>query len=185
MNDNVSLGLAHEVEVMLRKVGATRENFWIPISKSEDLARQALNGAVHKTTLNIMVNYNQSCRDMIKAGNYDEIDDNINRNFFPTEIEGKKKRLINFFHFDRDIKSDDVITEMKRRHYRPILIKELLTLGERYPDLQRKFPIVSLELFGYLYGFLYLAGNDSFRRLGYYWRSSVWDDNCRFAAIHE
>ncbi len=39
---DMSLGLAHEAELRLRKAGATVENFWNPISKSEELARKVV-----------------------------------------------------------------------------------------------------------------------------------------------
>ena len=35
----VSLGLAHEFEVTLRKAGANPENFWIPLSQEPQLAK--------------------------------------------------------------------------------------------------------------------------------------------------
>ncbi len=39
---SISLGQAHEAEVTLSKAGATGENFWDPISKSESLCRKVL-----------------------------------------------------------------------------------------------------------------------------------------------
>jgi len=42
MNSDVSLGLAHEAELRLRNAGATGENFWDPISKSEPLAKKVV-----------------------------------------------------------------------------------------------------------------------------------------------
>ena len=192
-DDNVSLGLAHEAEVMLRKAGATRENFWKPISKSEDLARRVYELVSHRPTYSIIVNYKRSFKDMIEAGHYDEVDSNINinrkhlliKNRERNKKEHLKERLLTFFHFKRDIRSDDAISEIKRQGYRLALIEELLTLGERRPDIQREYPIVSLELFDNLQGFLCLSGNDSFRRLGFQPQDFYWGYNCRFAAIRE
>lgn len=39
---DVSLGQAHEAEVTLSKAGATVENFWNPISRSDELARKVV-----------------------------------------------------------------------------------------------------------------------------------------------
>lgn len=190
MDNNVSigLGLAHEVEVMFRKVGATRENFWKPISKNKELAQRVFDSVVYKTTLEIIGDYDQSFQNMIKAGNYDEIDNDITETIFPAELEkkNKKKYPIALFHFSRKIISDDAFTEIKRRHYRPIFIEELFVIGEQHPNLQRELTVVGLGSLDYHFGHPYLTGNDSFRRLGTHWQDlHLWNDNCCFAAVHE
>lgn len=189
MNDNVSLGLAHEVEVMLRKVGATRENFWIPISKSEDLARQALNGVSRKPTYSIVVDYSRSLEDMIKAGNYDAVDNDINEDHFPIKSGKSDKKMysIALFNFNQGIMSDDVLAEMMKKNYRPVLIEELLAFGENYPELLKQFPIAGLGSIWYSFSNL---GAYRFPYLTYYslrlaWQHFYWQTNCRFAAIRE
>lgn len=141
---DVSLGLVHEVEVMLRKVGATRENFWKLVSKDEELARKVFELVNAKPAYDVVVNCNRSRAEMIKAGNYDWVNDDITKRNFPVEDKGEKKKNIVLFHFNKYMESDDVIAEMNKAGYRPANADEILALGEAHPDLQREFPIVAL-----------------------------------------
>ena len=42
MSNDVSLGLAHEAEVTLHKAGATAKNFWNPLSRNVQLAKEVV-----------------------------------------------------------------------------------------------------------------------------------------------
>lgn len=110
-------------------------------------AMDGLQDLIEKTTkfvYDIVVDYNQSLADMIKAGKYDLVDSYINAKRFPLKGKGKHELNATLFHFNRYIKSDDAIAEMDRQGYRPGRIEELLALGEKYPDLQKEFSIVAL-----------------------------------------
>jgi len=143
-DESLGVGLAHELEIMFRGFGATRENFWVPLSKNKELAQRVFYFVNARPVYSITVDYNRSLAEMIEAGNYDWFNDDINRENFPVSGESKHQVPVTLFHFDRYIKSDDAIAEMKKEGYRPAKIEELLALGSAQPDLQREFPIIAL-----------------------------------------
>ena len=97
-----------------------------------------------KSTYDIVVNYNRSLADMIKACKYNWVNNDINSKHFPLKGKGKHELSAALFYLDRYIESDDVITEMDKQGYRPATIEELLALDEKYPDLQKEFLIIAL-----------------------------------------
>lgn len=58
----------------------------------------------------------------------------------------KKSRRINFEYvrMGGDASTNEVLDEMSRRGLRPALYEELLAFARKYPDEQRKFPIIAL-----------------------------------------
>jgi hypothetical protein len=48
------------------------------------------------------------------------------------------------YHPDRDIESDDVVKELDQMGLKAAILQELCAFGEKYPDIQREFPIVAL-----------------------------------------
>jgi len=185
-DESVGLGLAHEVEVMLRKFGATRENFWKPLSKNEELARRIVELVSARPSYIVVVDYSRSLAEMIKAGKYDWVHGNINENNFPVKGIGRHEVSVVLFHFNRVISSEDAMSEMKRTGYRPARIEELLALGENYPDLQRQFPIIALRSFwrpqlgGRGVPALWRIGERDLRLL---WFESAWHSVFRFLAV--
>jgi hypothetical protein len=95
-------------------------------------------------TFKVTVDYGQSLADMIKAGKYDWVNDNITKENFPVNGQDKQEVEVLLFHFNRVISSDDAIAEMNKAGYRPARIEELLALGACQPELQKQFPIVAL-----------------------------------------
>jgi len=190
MND-VSLGLAHEAEVMLRKFGATRENFWIPISKDEELAWQVIEFVSGKSFYSVFVDYGMSVEKAVKRGKYDWVNNKITQKNFPTGRTGKADVEIRLFHFNRSILSEDAIKGINRAGYRPVEIHEFLALGGKYPDLQRKFSIIapgSVCVWQHPNGECYvpcLSGDGSKRELDLNCLEHYWNDNCRFAAVRK
>lgn len=110
-------------------------------------AMDGLQDLIEKTTkfvYDIVVDYNRSLDDMIKASKYDLLSGYINAERFPLKGKGKHELNATLFHFNRYIKSDDAIAEMNRQGCRPGRIEELLALGEKYPDPLKGFSIVAL-----------------------------------------
>lgn len=111
--NNVSLGLVHEAEVMLRKFGADRD-FWVRIARDETLAQKVVNlVTVTQETYQVVVDYNCRLAQMIQAGNYDSANSDITAEHFP--VKGKKERhkvSVVLLHFNREMESDKVIAEM-------------------------------------------------------------------------
>ena len=94
--------------------------------------------------------------------------------------------------------ADQIRTKLDKMDLRPANLQEGLSFGERYPDVQREFPIVFLgsawrRSNGYYgnsyYGYARLdgcGGYDSMRVLCLDWAGDGWGDwggNCRFAAV--
>lgn len=95
----------------------------------------------------LVVDYSRTLQKMISAGNYDWTNSNIIAKNFPIspEMTGKKVEVsANIFHFNKEISSEDAISEMDKAGYRPATLAELLALGEAQPELQRQFPIIAL-----------------------------------------
>lgn len=149
---------------------------------------QKLTERIVKPTYNIMVDYTRSLTEMIKAGKYDWVNDDIDSKHLSLKGKGKHELSATLFHFDRYIKSDDAIAKMDKQGYRPAAIEELLALGEKYPDLQREFLIVALGSVWWDLGYRgvpCLDQSSSDRDLGLYRFSGEWDPHCRFLALRK
>jgi hypothetical protein len=135
----------------------------------------------------VVVNYAQSLEEMIKAGEYDWVNNNITSDHFSIKGTGQKEMEIILFHFNRIISSDAAIAEMAKAGYRPVQVEELLALGAKEKELQKQFPIVAL---GSVWrssdgnrGVLYLDWGGVERDLNLGLFGSDWDGNYRFAAV--
>lgn len=91
----------------------------------------------------IVVDYNISLAEMIKAGRYNWVNNDISAENFPIQREGKEVLEITLLPFNRRINSYEAIEEMNKI-YRPAILPELLAVGSQHPDFQRQFPIVAL-----------------------------------------
>ena len=137
--------------------------------------------------LTVVINYGLSVEDAVKAGKYDWSNSDISTKHFPSKRKGTAEVEIILLHFNRDMYSGDMFRELdKQGGLRPAELHEGLVVGAKYPDIQRKFPVVVLgsvwrDPYGYRYcAFLY--GNGSGRFLGLS-PLGWWDDFCRFAAV--
>ncbi|MEO5927844.1 MAG: hypothetical protein ABIO72_03935 [Patescibacteria group bacterium] len=93
-----------------------------------------------------------------------------------------------YVHLDRDASTDEVLAEMDRKGLRPALYEELLSFAEKYPDEQRKYPIVALGSEALVGGdrsvaCLWLDGDGRGLRLS--WVDDGWGDHCRFLAVRK
>lgn len=143
-----------------------------------------------KIILNI--DYTKTVEQAIADGDYDYKNSDINAKNFPVspEMIGKKADVsAKLFHFNRNISSEDVISEMDNAGYRSATLMELLTLGILFPELQRQFPIIAL-------GSVWLFANDnrcatcldvhgSKRRLNLGWFDLDWYAHGRFLGVRK
>ena len=93
-----------------------------------------------------------------------------------------------YVHMDRNASTDEVLAEMGRKGLRPALYEELLGFAEKYPDEQRKYPIVALGSGTSVNGgriVAFLWGVDNGRDLHLGWIDNGWSDGCRFLAVHK
>jgi len=95
-------------------------------------------------TLAIVVDYRMSLHEMIEAGGYDYVNDDINAERFPISGTGTMSLDLELVHIGRSISSDAAEKELEKRGLRPATIAELLAFGAAHPEVQRSLPIVAL-----------------------------------------
>lgn len=91
----------------------------------------------------VTVDYSQPLADMVGAGKYDFVDDNIVAKNFPLVGTGLVEQEVVVVHFDRSISSDTAVAELEQMGLKPAPIEYLLALGAKHLDLQREYPIVA------------------------------------------
>ncbi len=96
------------------------------------------------TTHSVVINYDYSIEDSIKAGNYNKKNKNITSKNFPSQESGTKEVTIKIFYYGHGMRTHEVLTDLDRKGYRAATLKELLALGKKYPALKR-IPIVALN----------------------------------------
>jgi hypothetical protein len=126
---------------------------------------------------------------MIAAGRHDFINPNITADNFPIVGTGIVDTDLVLVHFDRKIGSDEVVTELAKLGLKPGGIEHACAFGAKYPEVQRKYPIVFL---GSVWGspgrdrcVPYLSGcgrGRGLRLLG--WRGE-WSHRFRFAGVRK
>ncbi|MBP9869778.1 hypothetical protein KBC59_04450 [Patescibacteria group bacterium] len=88
-----------------------------------------------------------------------------------------------------DETDDKVLAEMDRLGFRPALYEELLGFAEKYPDEQRKYPIVALGSVALVHvrlrGVACLWGNGDDSYLDLCWSGCGWNDDDRFLAVRK
>jgi len=167
-------------------VGNKSEDF---IGQIVDLAMKMI-GAVRDGVF-IIVDYTRSLAEMIGAGAYYRVNPNITSEHFTIEGKGQGKVELNpeFVHYDKCMKSNGIFRDLDMSGLRPATPPELLAYGEKYPDEQRKYPIVALgsawrRWFGFRY-VVYLYCYKSKRLLDLRTWAGEWDKDCRFLAFRK
>ena len=163
------------------------------ILKDESLRKQVakliVQASAIQSTFKVVVDYGKNLAEMISAGKYDWVNDDITKEHFPVKGSGQREVEVVLFHFGRAISSEDVIAEMDKVGYRPARIEELLGLGVAYPELQKEFPIVALgSVWRDPRGYRHvpcLGWLDARRRLRLDWFEYGWHEGCRFAGARK
>ncbi len=148
----------------------------------------------------VAIDWSQSPKQMIASGRYDYVNEDINERNFPlsppvqedgSERSNRGETELELIYFDRRLTTAEVLDELDSRGLRPAVVWELLAFGERYPDVQRKFPVAALGSswtdpsgdchVPYLYD---VSGH---RRLNLRWGDPVdrWNDDYRFLAVRK
>ena len=117
-----------ELKKFLRK-----ENCWTSFNQSK------------KTKFPIFADYAKSIEELVLLGKYDSVGVGLTTKNFPTKRTGKAKMKVEFVPFDRSTFSLGAIEKIDKMGYRTLEVCELLTLGAKYPDIQREFPILALS----------------------------------------
>lgn len=157
-------------------------------------------------TYSVTIDYNKSLVDMIVAGKYDYVNSNIAEKNFPIQrpsvseadtgngpyrapgIQNDSIEIV-LVHLNKVATTTEVLAHMDKLGLRPARIEELLAFGEKYPAVQREFPVVAL---GSVWvnsvqdrSVAYLRSNGSERCLYLRWDDPVgaWCEVVRFAAV--
>jgi hypothetical protein len=139
----------------------------------------------------VVTDYDLLVEDAIAAGHYDQKNSNTritNRNF-PSKRMGTRALEIILVKFKYAMSSEDVLRELDKHGLRPAELPELLAFGERYPDVQREFPVVALgSVWQYSGGRCYvpyLSRHTGRRGLYLSWLGGEWFSLCRFAVVRK
>lgn len=122
----------------------------------------------------------------IEAGKYDWVNSDITPERFP-DLGKPGEYALEFVHLNKVVSTEAALAEIARRGLVAGDIGQLLALGEKYPELQRKFPIIALRSVcvdsgGNRYS-PYLNQNSRDRNLNLNWIDNDWNENCRFLAF--
>jgi hypothetical protein len=137
----------------------------------------------------LTVDYNLSAEGMIARGSYDRV-----RNIDEKKFQMNKKGFVEYEGYLFDFKSkppyEDVVSRIREarpaRSWSPAGIEPLLSFGSKYPEEQRKQPIVALGAAGPLgEDAPYLGEEGTDRTLGTGWGGRRRKDPCSYLAVRE
>ncbi len=196
----------------MRRQGWTDEEIHALVTETEPGEKMvkkivaSLKAVVHPGLgITLSVDYSRSLAKMVKAGNYDYVNNNIIEKNFPlhfrsqtevTAVGGGPFRTPGrvhedngefvLVHLDRIATTDEVLQHLNKLGLEPAEIEELLAFGEKYPDIQREYPIVVLgSVWRSPDGYRFCPGlyGDSGRRvLRLRWIDYRWHEDYRFLA---
>lgn len=141
-----------------------------------------------ETTYPVTVRKDRTLVQMIEAGKYDWVNSDITPERFPDIGPDGEYELV-LVHFNRVVSTEAAIAEMLKCGLTPAFIGMLLAFGEKYPEIQRQFPIVALSSVcvhsvGPRYS-PYLSQDGRKRDLSLSWLDIDWSEGCRFLAFRK
>lgn len=144
--------------------------------------------SVATSTYPIIIDYTRTLKEMIKAGCYDWTNSDITDKNFPMTGKGAFNTEVILLHYNKVMKTKEVLSDMESKGLKPAGIEYLLAVGEKYPNLQREFPVVALgsvwqDPFGRFVPCL--NGRGVRRDLSLLWYGNVWLEYCRFLAVRK
>ena len=157
------------------------------IGKFVDILAEA-SGSVNPT-FPLKVNYDLSVESLVTHGKYDWKNDSITTKNFPTTRKGEADLVLELIHFNKVLTSEEALRELDKTGYRPAELHELLAFGEKYPDIQRQFPVIALGSVWRDWGgarFVpFLGRYGDVRSLFLRYFGHEWGEFCRFAAVRK
>jgi len=159
-----------------------------PIGKIVEVLAETLRKAAN--VFSVLVDYGRSVADLVADGKYDWKNDDVNDKNFPDFRPRKGTVEVQLIHFNRVISTENVLNELDRQGLKAADLHTLLSLGAKYPDLQREFPIVALGSVwqnrnGGNRRVLCLLRDGSGRSLDLRWGVVDWCGVYRFAAVRK
>lgn len=133
----------------------------------------------------VTVNYDQTVEQLVKAGKYTWSDSDVTSGHFPFNKKGEEQVEIFIVSIDRRMSDPEVTQFINSWGLQDVNVKEELSLGAQYPDLQREGPIVGRgSTWRVSDGDLvvpYLFSDGGYRRLGLVRLGGGWSSNWQFA----
>ncbi|MEK7185267.1 MAG: hypothetical protein AAB726_01465 [Patescibacteria group bacterium] len=160
---------------------------------NREAVRQALKlGLLLPESIILMVDCGMDLEAMIAAGHYDWKNDDITAKRFPISGKGIVEFEAKLVYPNRDISSDDAEAMIKAldptNPWESGKIEHLLSFAAKFPEEQRKYPIVGLGSVAEVLGYRvvpYLHRRASERSLYLSWMDGDWDAFCRFLAVRK
>ncbi len=190
-------GLTAERTTAILKSGILADVFDHEADLSDRPAvRNALRlGAIKPDTFILTVDYGtqerpRNLEEMICAGLYGLRNMEVHEGNFPIRGDGKQSYEAKLFHFNYQISSSQAEREIKASDlanpWKSARIEHLLAFGEKFPDEQRKYSVISLGSSAGLNADQHvpcLRMQGSERQLSIGWRGNGWAPQYRFLAI--
>jgi hypothetical protein len=142
----------------------------------------------------IVVDYAMTFEQMVAAGQYDWKNDDIIAKQFPVTGEGRLECEARLFNFEHPTSSEDAEKAIRLTapagEWEPGKLEHLLAFGAKYPEEQRKIPIVCLgsvstnKVFGKRQ-VAYLYRRIIGRSLHLDWYANIWHPFYRFLGIRK
>ena len=134
----------------------------------------------------VTVDYSLTLEEMIAAGSYGRVRDEIDTAHYPVDGEGTMEAVIELLCFDRSMHSSEALTELGRLGYRPASLVELLALGAAYPQLEAGIIVALGSSWEAPDGRRYVVYHDThLNHLNLFTRDCGWVLDSRFAGIRE
>lgn len=132
----------------------------------------------------VEIDYSRDVDNLVKANRFDWKNGDVNTKNFPFQHKGKNAVKLELASFDETVTGEEAAKRLQADGYTLEDIGALLTFGLKYPDEQRKRPIVALgsrwqDRVGDV-RVPCLAGVGSARSLHLYRFVSVFGPGCRF-----
>ena len=99
--------------------------------------------AVTQQQLELVVDRKRTLEEVIAAGRYNYANPDINSSSCPS-MRAETIGDATIFHFDEELTTDEILDLLDKMGYRAADVFELCAFGEKYPDEQRKYPILAL-----------------------------------------
>lgn len=187
------MGSGFQIMKALRDAGATDEELRRIIVENSFLPAQIVSvlrgGQVSGDGFIVTVDYSKSLAEMVASGHYDWKNSDIVAEHFPTTQKGVNEVKLELVHLDKNASTDEVLRYLDEHGYRPATLLELLAFGAKYPDEQKKYPVVALgSVWRSSGGDRYVACLDCYgaeRHLSLSWCGDDWHGRCRFLAVRK
>lgn len=173
----------------LRRKGCTDEEIHSLVTAKVRPAMEKIVDAVAELIRTAKIGDGRSTEELVRAGNYNYANPDINSRNFPVRPTNCGMREIVLLEFDHDPTSEEVLAEAKKQDLERPVYEDALYFGVEHPEVQRERPVVFLhEPWRNPHGgryVLYLWSSAGYRRLGLDCFDGRWYRVCRFAFVRK